>query len=136
MRGRPKSSAQILVVAVVGCVASVAIGAVVWAAKKESGTISHSLTVDGRTHSYLLHLPSARESGKPLPIVIVLHGGGQSPESAERMSGMSALADRDNFLAVYPSGTLSCRLRALNHWEKVSLVGLLATALPSWTTRP
>ncbi len=69
------------------------------------GNKSGSLDIGGRTRTYFLHVPPAYDAKKPLPLVLVLHGGGQSPESAERMSGMSAKADKENFLVAYPSGT-------------------------------
>jgi polyhydroxybutyrate depolymerase len=53
----------------------------------------------------LIHVPASADSTKPLPLVLVLHGGTQSATSAERMSRMSELADQEKFLAVYPSGT-------------------------------
>ena len=40
----------------------------------------------------------ARIPKTPLPLVFVLHGGTQSAKSAERMSGMSAKADQDDFI--------------------------------------
>jgi polyhydroxybutyrate depolymerase len=61
---------------------------------------SGTLDLDGRTRTYL---------------VLVLHGGGQSPRSAEKMSGMSAKADKENFLVVYPSGT--GRLSSMPTWN-------------------
>ena len=69
------------------------------------GDQSGTLDIGGRTRTYFVHVPSHYDGHKPLPLVFVLHGATQSPESAERMSGMSAKADNDNFLAVYPSGT-------------------------------
>ncbi len=69
------------------------------------GNKSGSLDIGGRTRRYFMHAPPAYDGKKPLPLVLVLHGGGQSPESAERMSGMSAKADKEGFLAAYPSGT-------------------------------
>lgn len=54
------------------------------------GNKSGSLDIGGRARTYFLHVPPAYDGKKPLPLVLVLHGGGQSPESAERMSGMSA----------------------------------------------
>ena len=69
------------------------------------GNKSGSLDIGGRTRRYFLHAPPGYDGKKPLPLVLVLHGGGQSPESAERMSGMSAKADKEDFLAAYPSGT-------------------------------
>jgi polyhydroxybutyrate depolymerase len=68
-------------------------------------TVSKTLDSGGRARAYLLHLPPRYDGHTLLPLVLVLHGGGQSPESAEKMSGMSAKADQENFIAVYPSGT-------------------------------
>ncbi len=64
-----------------------------------------TLEVDGRTRSYYVHAPANYDGKTPLPVVIVLHGATQGAQSAEKMSGMSELADREHFLAVYPSGT-------------------------------
>ena len=66
---------------------------------------SGTLDIDGSTRSYFFHVPAHYDVHTPVPVVFVLHGGGQSPESAEQMSGMSAKADQEKFLAVYPSGT-------------------------------
>lgn len=57
------------------------------------------------TRQYFVHVPPSYDGKKPLPLVLVLHGATESPENIERMSGMSALADKENFLAVYPRGT-------------------------------
>jgi polyhydroxybutyrate depolymerase len=70
-----------------------------------AGTEAFSIDVGGRHRTYLLHLPRGYDAKRKMPLVLVLHGATQSPESAEPMSGMSALADRENFLAAYPSGT-------------------------------
>lgn len=59
----------------------------------------------GRTRRYLLHVPRRHDSTKPVALVMVLHGATQSPQSAEQMSRMSELADKHDFIAVYPSGT-------------------------------
>ena len=67
----------------------------------QTGTIE----IGGRTRTYFVHVPARYDGRTPIPVVLVLHGGGQSPESAEQMSGMSAKADQGKFLAVYPSGT-------------------------------
>lgn len=70
-----------------------------------NGDRSGSIAVGGRTREYIVHLPHGNDAKTPLALVFVLHGGMQSPESAERMSGMSAKADREHFIAVYPRGT-------------------------------
>jgi polyhydroxybutyrate depolymerase len=61
--------------------------------------------VNDLTRPYLLHVPDSYKAGAPMPLVFVLHGATQSPESAERMSEMSTLSDEYGFIAVYPRGT-------------------------------
>jgi len=74
-----------------------------------------TLEIGGRTRNYFIHTPPAYSRKKPVPLVLVLHGGGQSAESVEWMSGMSAKADRENFLVAYPSGT--GRLSRMPTWN-------------------
>lgn len=64
-----------------------------------------SMEFGGAKRWWLVHEPAVRASTGPLALVLVLHGGGGHPENAERMSGMSELADSEGFLAVYPAGT-------------------------------
>src|SRR6185312_7231325 len=54
--------------------------------------------------SYLLHLPNPLPATPP-PVVVVLHGGGGNAESAAKMTGFDAEADKEGFIAVYPNGT-------------------------------
>ncbi len=68
------------------------------------GDYTQSLAFAGRERAYLVHLPPVIGNA-PLPLVIVLHGGGGNAASAARMTGMSALTDKENFIAVYPDGT-------------------------------
>jgi polyhydroxybutyrate depolymerase len=70
-----------------------------------AGTESKTLEFGGRTRTYLVHPPKGYEGKLPLPLVLVLHGAIQGAANVERMSGMSAEADKENFLAVYPNGT-------------------------------
>lgn len=69
------------------------------------GDVSTSLNFGGRTRTYITHLPTAISAQQKFPLVIVLHGGGGSAESVARQTGMSAKADKENFIAVYPNGT-------------------------------
>jgi polyhydroxybutyrate depolymerase len=69
------------------------------------GDQTATINVDGRTRSYIVHVPSSRSRSGPMPLVIVLHGATQGDASAERMSGMSALGEKEGFIAVYPEGT-------------------------------
>jgi len=77
-----------------------------------SDTSSLTIQVGSLERHYLLHLPHSTDSATsnsinsgPLPLLLVLHGATQSPESAERMTGFSKLADQHNFIVAYPSGT-------------------------------
>ncbi|HEY9870491.1 MAG TPA: PHB depolymerase family esterase [Candidatus Obscuribacterales bacterium] len=64
-----------------------------------------SLEVDGRARSYAVHLPSGRPPSSPVPLVLVLHGGGGTAASAVWMTGFNEKADKHGFIAVYPQGT-------------------------------
>jgi polyhydroxybutyrate depolymerase len=83
-------------------VAGVLIVCVIW-----GGCITprESLLYDGQTRTYLLHVPSTYDGHSPVPLVIVLHGGGGNAENIEKVTGFSDLADREGFIVVYPDGT-------------------------------
>jgi polyhydroxybutyrate depolymerase len=66
-------------------------------------TTSQTVAVLGRERRYLLHTPRAADA-RPLPLVLALHGGSQTPEEMERMSGFDAIADRERFLLAYLEG--------------------------------
>ena len=60
-----------------------------------------SIIVADRPRTYLLHVPAV-SSDKPLPLVIVLRGGGQSSKGAQRFTGFDEVADREGFIVAYP----------------------------------
>lgn len=80
-----------------------------------------SMDFGGRRRWWLVHEPATSATG-PLPVVLVLHGGGGHPANAEAMSGMSELSDREGFLAVYPAGTGLFRRRLLT-WDSGNCCG-------------
>jgi polyhydroxybutyrate depolymerase len=51
---------------------------------------------------FRLHVPPNYEPGIPLPLVIDLHGLGSNASQQERLSQMSAKADQEGFVVVYP----------------------------------
>ena len=63
------------------------------------------LVSDGRARDYRLHVPPAATSGRPLPLVLNLHGATQNALLEELQSGMDASSDRDGYLVAYPDGT-------------------------------
>ena len=58
-----------------------------------------------RTRTYLLYVPRTYDATHPVPLVIVLHGGGGNAKNAQRMTGFSEMAERRGFIVVYPNGT-------------------------------
>lgn len=68
-----------------------------------AGTSLHQLQSGGRERSYALHVPPNLPANRAVPLVLMFHGGGGTPDYAERDSGFSAVADRENFLVAYPA---------------------------------
>ena len=62
------------------------------------------MNFDGMQRSYLIHLPPHYDNQIPRPLVVVLHGGGGSPEKVEKLTGFSKKADEEGFIVVYPEG--------------------------------
>ena len=59
----------------------------------------------GRERTAIVHIPPSAVTRRPMPLILVLHGGGGNAEGGIRMSHMNGVADRLGFLAVYPNGT-------------------------------
>lgn len=64
-----------------------------------------SLEIGGRTRTYLVHVPPRAERGRPMPLVVVLHGGGGDGAGAAKQTHFSDEADGRGFLVAYPDGT-------------------------------
>jgi len=69
------------------------------------GDFEQFLSHGGRNRSYIVHVPPGCDDTKPIPLVIVLHGGAGNAAGAMRMTGMSVKSDRERFIVVYPNGT-------------------------------
>ncbi|HEX4235526.1 MAG TPA: PHB depolymerase family esterase [Caldimonas sp.] len=95
-----------LVVAVFGAFAT---GAV-------ADTIERSVRVGGQERAYEIDLPAPGTPGRPLPVVLVFHGGGGSAASVRTQTRMSVKAAAEGFIAVYPqgSGGVAGKLRTWN----------------------
>jgi polyhydroxybutyrate depolymerase len=88
----------------------------------------HPLSYQGRNRSYLLHVPASTAGKESLPLVIVLHGGTGNGESAVRMSGFNAVADRYGVIAAYPNGTGRAGDNLLLTWNGGSCCAYAETA--------
>jgi polyhydroxybutyrate depolymerase len=70
-----------------------------------AGNHEFSLQAGGKERRYLLHVPPSYDGRTPVPVVLMLHGGGGTADAARRETGWDAKADREGFLAVFPEGT-------------------------------
>jgi polyhydroxybutyrate depolymerase len=64
-----------------------------------------SLAAGARSRGYRVHVPAGYRPRAPTPAVLFFHGYGGSAADTDAASGLSELADRRGFLAVYPQGT-------------------------------
>ena len=80
-------------------------------------TVSHELVHADRERDYLLHLPEKMEPGRPVPLVIALHGLSMSGKSMEWLTGFSKVSDRHGFAVAYPNGLN----RMWRFWERHEL---------------
>ena len=63
-------------------------------------------TIDGRSRTFVVHVPSGYTQHARTPLVLNLHGSGATALDQEAFSGMDVTADVDDFLVVYPQGNL------------------------------
>ncbi|MFA5344581.1 MAG: PHB depolymerase family esterase [Kiritimatiellia bacterium] len=70
-----------------------------------SGDHSLTLRVGNLDRRYIVHVPPKYNSRQPVPIVIMLHGGGGTARGAMRETGWAQKADKEGFLAVFPEAT-------------------------------
>ncbi len=83
----------------------------------QAGTYENKVDVrfHGFRRTYRVHLPPGYDSARPLPMVIVIHGAFDTAGGMERFTGFSTLADREDFIVVYPNGIGI--LGFLQHWN-------------------
>jgi polyhydroxybutyrate depolymerase len=100
------------------------------------GKIRHG----GRKRRYIVHVPPDYDKNRPVPVVLFFHGGGGTALGTRAWPGWDSLADKKNFIVVYPFGTgiLRNRLHTFNAGsnccgyakdKKVDDVGFVAALL-------
>lgn len=57
-----------------------------------------------RKRFYEIHIPPQYDKSKPIPAVLLFHGGGGHPAAVRYETGMDSVADREGFIAIYPAG--------------------------------
>jgi polyhydroxybutyrate depolymerase len=69
------------------------------------GDQTRTVTVAGRERNYLIHAPPSIDATKPIPVVLIFHGGGTNAAQMVHFCVLNDKADEAGFLAVYPNGT-------------------------------
>jgi polyhydroxybutyrate depolymerase len=67
-------------------------------------TVERTIKVGAQDRTYLLRLPKDFTAGKPVPLVVCLHGAGATGKIQQALSGFDAAADRHGFAVAYPDG--------------------------------
>lgn len=65
---------------------------------------THSIVSSGRTRDYTVFVPATYDGSRPVPLVISLHGAGLWGAAQREISRWDAVAKREGFIVVYPTG--------------------------------
>ncbi|HEU0027957.1 MAG TPA: PHB depolymerase family esterase [Ktedonobacterales bacterium] len=63
-----------------------------------------SLSSGGLARAYHVHLPPAASAGRPLPLLLALHGRLGDGAGQAKLASFNTVADRYGFIVVYPDG--------------------------------
>jgi polyhydroxybutyrate depolymerase len=66
--------------------------------------IDETIIINNTMREYTIHLPKKYKSNKAVPLLLIFHGGGGTRKHMQRYMGMDEIADKENFITVYPSG--------------------------------
>lgn len=70
---------------------------------RSAGDHEFTIKAGDLARHYTVHVPRAYDGKTPLPVVVMLHGGGGTSQAAITETGWSAKAEEDGFLAVFPN---------------------------------
>jgi polyhydroxybutyrate depolymerase len=86
--------------------------------KDQTGSTSNSLTqsvsVNGVPRQYLLYVPTSYNGTSQVPLLLNFHGYGGTSSGHMYSADMRSLADKENFILVYPQGSLN---GGYPHWN-------------------
>jgi len=66
--------------------------------------IEGAILIANTKRVYAIHLPAAYKNGTALPLMLIFHGGGGNYKQMQRYMNMDDIADKENFITVYPGG--------------------------------
>lgn len=89
---------------------------------EEYGARLHTMELQGFTRFWYEYVPEGVEkTGKPVPLVINMHGRGGSAESFMDLSGLNRVAEERDFIAVFPEASIYQQrpggIRNVLHWN-------------------
>ncbi|MBA3944881.1 MAG: esterase [Herpetosiphonaceae bacterium] len=64
----------------------------------------HTLQHGTYLRTYELHVPPSLPANRPVPLVLVFHGGSGQGKSTEGLTGFNQTADKQGFIVAYPDG--------------------------------
>jgi polyhydroxybutyrate depolymerase len=74
-------------------------------ASQETGA-ARSIMFAGLERTYRIHIPASYDKADPIPLLIVLHGGGGTGEGTVKLTrgGFNKFSEKEGFIVVYPDG--------------------------------
>ena len=69
-----------------------------------TGKTDRKIVFGGLNREYIVHIPASLDPQKPVPVVYVAHGFFMSGQIMYDQTRMSELAERDGFVAIFPTG--------------------------------
>jgi polyhydroxybutyrate depolymerase len=88
------------------------------AKKPRRGNLYVQLTIAGVGRTAVVHVPKKAQTGQSLPVVLAFHGSGGTGDFMASYSGLAALSDQQNFVAVFPSAARPGRRWVLANEDK------------------
>lgn len=93
------------------------------------GMSRQSLTVDGMARAYALYVPAGYDGENATPLVVVLHGVGQTAEDIAEYTSFNELADEGGFVVAYPEAAADTRWNAAQTVDAPDDVGFVSAVL-------
>ncbi len=66
--------------------------------------VTESMVIGDDPRTYILYVPTIYDPSSAVPLVIALHGAGNTSTMMEEMTGFNDIAEKENFVVVYPEG--------------------------------